>query len=94
MREITVYVHHAYKSSERVSFLRCVAVYEYIRNLSARHQFQFIGLSPDQFNDVLAQASAQEPFNMGYLSNLFASRTLVHHNPGCHLRRWVCLVAS
>ena len=94
MREITVYVHHAHMSAERRSFLN------YLRRFTGaldaflhRNQIQFIGLSPEQFNDLIAQASIQAPFNMSYLANSFASRTLVRQRTGGqHLRRWICLV--
>ena len=95
MRELTVYVHHAHMSAERRrSFLNYLRRFTGALNAFLyRNQIQFVGLSPVQFNDLIAQASVQASFNMGYLANSFALRTLVRRRiGGQHLRRWICLV--
>ena len=89
MRELIVCVHHAHMSAERSSFLKLYPTFY------RRSGCIFISApgSVRRVNDLIAQASIQASFTMGYLANSFASRTLVRQRTGAqHLPRWNCLV--
>ena len=91
-----VYVHMQCMDRERTHFFR------YIRNFIGssatqryRNSFIFIGLHPQQFDDLLIEASTYTPSHHPSLYNSFLSRRLITDRVSRRsLRRWICLVVS
>ena len=94
MREMIVYVNIQCMDRE------CAHFFRYIRNFigstaTQRHgnSFIFIGLHPQQFDDLLIEASTYTPSHHPSLYNSFLSRRLITDRAARRsLHRWICLV--